>query len=126
MKLEEGAGRAPFLLTDEEDEEFVAVASASVALSRLTIVPSVPPDAVSGDWTLGGVGGGHLTSLAASPRASCSRGGGSISSALTDVPLLASFSPFTGGGVWGGVWWRKSRSQWCDDVESLDRPACTR
>jgi hypothetical protein len=47
------------------------------------------------------MGVGHLTPFAASARASCSRGGGSISLALTDVPSLSSFSPFTRGG--GGV-----------------------
>ena len=61
MDLGEGAGRAPFLLAGEEEADIVAVASASVALSQLTIIPSVPPDAVSGDWTLGGTGGGRLT-----------------------------------------------------------------
>ena len=86
----------------KEDADIVAVASASVALLRLTIIPSVPPDAVSGDWTLGGMGIGRLTLFAASARASCSCGGGSISSALTDVPSLSSFSPFTGGGGGGG------------------------
>ena len=32
MELGEGAGHAPLLLADEEDEESVAVASASVVL----------------------------------------------------------------------------------------------
>ena len=80
----------------------MAVASTSVALSGLTITPSVPPDAVSGDWTYGGMGGGRFSPFAASARASRSRGGGSISSVLTEAPSLASFSPFTGGGVGGG------------------------
>ena len=42
MDLGEGAGRAPFLLAGEEEADIVAVASASVALSQLTIIPSVP------------------------------------------------------------------------------------
>jgi len=56
MSLGEEANRAPFLLAAKEDADIVAVASALVALSRLTIIPSVPPDAVSGDWTWGGWG----------------------------------------------------------------------
>jgi len=83
----------------------MVVASTSVVLSGLTITPSISPDAVSGDWTYGGMGGGRLSPFAASARASRSRGGGSISSALTEAPSLASLSPFTEGGV-GGVWWR--------------------
>jgi hypothetical protein len=103
---DKGADRIPFLLADEEDDGIGAVPSALVALSRLTIIPSVPPDAVSGDWTLGGIGGGRImTPLAAPTRAPRLRGSGSMSitSALTDVPLLASFSPFAGGGGGGGV-----------------------
>ena len=76
----------------------MAVASTSVALSGLTITPSVPPGAVSGDWTYGGMGAGHFSPFAASARASRSRGGGSISSALTDAPSLASFSLGRRGG----------------------------
>jgi hypothetical protein len=81
-----------------------------VALSGLTITPFVPPNTISGDWTYGGMGGGRFSPFAASARASCLRGGGSITLALTDAPSLASFSPFTGGGVGGGfggggVWW---------------------
>ena len=33
----------------------------AVVLSGLTITPSISPDAVSGDWTYGGMGGGHLS-----------------------------------------------------------------
>jgi hypothetical protein len=99
MNLGEEAIRALFLLAAEEEADIMAVASTSVALSGLTITPSVPPDTVSGDWTYGGMGGGRISLFAASARASCSRGGGSISLALTKAPLLASFSPFTGGGV---------------------------
>jgi len=80
----------------------MAVALTSVALSGLTITPSVPPEAVSGYWTYGGMGGGRFSPFVVSARASRSRGGGSISSALTEAPSLASFSPFTGGGVGGG------------------------
>ena len=103
--LGEEAIRAPFSLTAEEEADNMGVALTSVALSGLKITPSVPPDAVSGDWTYGGMGGGHFPPFAASAWASCSRGGGSISLALTKAPSLASLSPFTGGGV-GGVWWR--------------------
>jgi hypothetical protein len=102
VNLGEAAIRTPFSLAAEEEADIMAVASTSVALLGLTITPSVPPDAVSGDWTYGGMGGGRLSSFAASARASHSRGGGSISSALTEAPSLASFPPFTGGGVGGG------------------------
>jgi hypothetical protein len=103
---DEGANRIPFLLADKEDDGIGAVPSASVVLSRLTIIPSIPPDAVSGDWTLGGMGGGRITTpLAAPTRAPRLRGSGSMSItlALTDVPLLTSFSPFAGGGGGGGL-----------------------
>jgi hypothetical protein len=103
VNLGEEAIRAPFSLAAEEEADNMAVASTSVALLGLTITPSVPPDAASGDWTYGGMGSGCFSPFAASARASCSRGGGSISSALTEAPSLASFSPFTGGGVGGGV-----------------------
>ena len=96
VNLREEAIRAPFLLTAEEEADIRAVASTSVVLSGLTITPSVPPDAVSGDWTYGGMGGGRFSPFAASAWASRSRGGGSITSALIDAPSLASFSPFTG------------------------------
>lgn len=61
VNLGEAAIRAPFLLAAEEEVDIMAVASTSVALLGLTITPSVPPDAVSGDWTYGGMGGGHLS-----------------------------------------------------------------
>ena len=104
VNLGEEAIRAPFLFAAEEEADIMAVASTSVALSGLMITPpSVPPDAVSGDWTYGGMGGGRrISPFAAFARASRLRGGGSISSALTKAPSLASFSPFTGGGVGGG------------------------
>ena len=102
VNLGEEAIRALFSLAAEEEADSMAEALTSVALSGLTITPSVPPDAVSGDWTYGGMGGGRFSPFAASARASRSRGGGSISSALTEAPSLASFSPFTGGGVGGG------------------------
>jgi hypothetical protein len=102
MDLGEGASCAPFSLAYKEEEEIGAVASALVAISWLTIIPSVPSGAVSGDWTIGGMGSGRHTPLAVSKRASHSRGGGSISLALTKAPSLASFSPFTGGGGRGG------------------------
>jgi hypothetical protein len=102
MDLEEGASRAPFLLADKKEEEIVAVALALVAILRLTIVPSIPSGAVSGDWTMGGMESGHHTLLAVSTRASCLHGGGLISLALTEAPSLASFSLFTGGGGRGG------------------------
>jgi hypothetical protein len=103
VNLGEAAICAPFLLAAEEEADIMAVALTSVELSSLTITPSVPPDAVSGDWTYGGMGGGHLSPFAASARTSRSRGGGSIFSALTEAPSLAPFSPFKGGGVGGGV-----------------------
>ena len=106
VNLGEEAIRAPFSLAAEEEADIMAVASTSVALSGLTITPSVPPGAVSGDWTYGGMGAGRFSPFAASARASRSRGGGSISSALTDAPSLASFSPFGGVEVRGGGWWR--------------------
>ena len=96
VNLGEEAIRAPFSLAAEEEADIMAVALTSVALSGLTITPSVPPGAVSGDWTYGGMGAGRLSPFAASARASRSRGGGSISSTLTKVPSLTSFSPFTG------------------------------
>ena len=102
VNLGEAAICAPFLLAAEEEADIMAVASTSVALSGLTITPSVPPEAVSGGWTYGGMGGGRISPFAASAQASRSRRGGSISSALTDSPLLASSSPFTGGGAGGG------------------------
>jgi hypothetical protein len=101
---DEGANRIPFLLADEEDDGIGAVPLASVALSRLTIIPSIPPDAVSGDWTLGWMGGGRITtSLAAPTKVLRLHGSGSMSItlALTDVPLLASFFPVR-GRRWGG------------------------
>ena len=61
VNLGEAAIRAPLLLAAEEEVDIMAVASTSVALLGLTITPSVPPDAVSGDWTYGGVGGGRLS-----------------------------------------------------------------
>ncbi len=94
IDLGEGAGRTPFSLFDEEDEDVVAVALALVVLSQLTIIPSIPSDAVSRNWTLGGMGGGHLTPFAVSTRA--------ISLALTNVPSLAYFPPFTGSSEGGG------------------------
>jgi hypothetical protein len=102
VNLGEAAIRAPFLLAAEEEADIMAVASTSVALSGLTITPSLPPDAVSGDWTYGGLGGGRLSPFAASARASHSCGG-SISLALTEAPSLASFSPLMGGGFGGGL-----------------------
>ena len=102
VNLGEEAIRAPFSLAAEEEADNMAVASTSVALLGLTITPSIPPDAVSGDWTYGGMGGGCFSPFAASARASRSRGGGSISLALTEAPSLASFSTFSGGGVGGG------------------------
>ena len=96
VNLGEEAIRAPFSLAAEEEADIRAVASTSVALSGLTITPFVPPNTISGDWTYGGMGGGRFSPFAASAWASRSRGGGSISSALTDAPSLASFSPFTG------------------------------
>ena len=102
VNLGEETIRAPFSLAAEEEADNMAVASTSVALSGLTITPSVPPEAASGDWTYGGMGGGRFSPFAASARATRSRGGGSIASALTEAPSLASFSPFTGGGVGGG------------------------
>ena len=103
VNLGEETIRAPFSLAAEEEADNMAVASTSVALSGLTITPSVPPEAASGDWTYGGMGGGRFSPFAASARATHSRGGGSIASALTEAPSLASFSPFTGGGVGGGL-----------------------
>ncbi len=103
VNLGEEAIHSPFSLDAEEEADIMAVASTSVALSGLTITPSVPPGAVSGDCTYGGMGAGRLSPFAASARASRLRGGGSISSALTEAPLLASFSPFGGMGVGGGV-----------------------
>ena len=102
VNLGEAAIRAPFLLAAEEEADIMAVDLTSVELSGLMITPSIPPDAVSGDWTYGGMGGGRVSPFAASARASCSRGGGSISLALTEAPSLTSFFPFTGGGVGGG------------------------
>ncbi len=86
MNLGEEAICAPFLLAAEEEADNMAVASTSVALLGMMITPSIPPDAVSGDRTYGGMGGGQFPPFAASARASCSGGG---------------------GGVWGrGTYWK--------------------
>ena len=105
VNLGEEAIRAPFSLAAEEEADNMAVALTSVALSGLTITPSVPPDAVSGDWTYGGMWGGRFPPFAASAWVSRSRGGGSISSALTEAPSLASFPRSREGGL-GEVCWR--------------------
>jgi len=106
VNLGEAAIHTPFLLAAEEEVDIMVVGSTSVVLSGLRITPSVPSDAVSGDWTYRGMEGGRLSLFVQFARASRSRGGGSISSALTEAPLLTSFSPFTGRGVGGGGWWR--------------------
>ncbi len=56
VNLGDEAIRALFLLAAEEEADVMAVASTLVALLGLTITPSVPPSAVSGDWTYGGMG----------------------------------------------------------------------
>ena len=95
-----GQARARFLLEDEEDFVEAAVASASVAFSGLTILPPQQLSA-SGSWV--GIGGGLVPgSVAPALRALRSRGGGSVSSGLTDLASLSLPAPFVGGG--GGSW----------------------
>ena len=93
------AARPRFSLNDEEDVE--AVTSTSSAFAGLTIVPVPSVSSATGGWDIVGTGA-RGTPFAAASRASRSRGGVSVSSALTDVPSLSSFSPFAGGWV-GGV-----------------------
>jgi hypothetical protein len=119
------AARLRFSLNDEEDVE--AVASTSSAFAGLTIVPVPSVSSATGGWDIVGTGA-RGTPFAAASRASRSRGGVSVSSALTDVPSLSSCSPFAGGGwVGGGIWcwwwWWKWWFWWTcwGDLVALDR-----
>ena len=96
-----GQARARFSLEDEEDFVEAAVASASVAFSGLTILPPQQPSA-SGSWV--GIGGGLVPgSITPASRVLRSRGGGSVSSGLTDLASLSLSAPFMGGGGVRGV-----------------------
>jgi hypothetical protein len=79
VNLGEEAIRAPFLLAAEEETDIMTMASTSVAISGLTITPSVPPDAVSGDWTYGGMGGVDVSPRLRRPRGHLSRVGVGLS-----------------------------------------------
>jgi hypothetical protein len=118
MSLGEEADCAPFSLADEEDADIVAVASSLVALSRLRIIPSIPPETVLGDWTLGGMGVGRLTPFAASARASCSRGGGLY---LRPSPMFTRSLPFPrlreGGGGGGSGGRSGAMTQWSPSTD---------
>jgi hypothetical protein len=74
------AARPRFLLNDEEDVE--AVASTSSEFAGLTIVPVPSVSSATGGWDIVGTGA-RGTLFAAASRASRSRGGVSVSSALT-------------------------------------------
>ena len=77
------------------------MASTSSAFAGLTILPVPSVSSATGGWDIVGTGA-RGTPFAAASRASRSRGGVSVSSALTDVPSLSSFSPFVGGLGGGG------------------------
>jgi hypothetical protein len=79
------------------------VASTSVALSGLTITPSVPPEAVSGGWTYGGMGVDASPRLRR-PRGHLARVGVGLS--LQPSPTLPCSLPFPRsqeGGLGGGL-----------------------
>ena len=80
------AAHPRFSLNDEEDVE--AVTSTSSAFAGLTIVPVPSVSSATGGWDIVGTGA-QGTPFAAASRASRSRGGVSVSSALTDVPSLS-------------------------------------
>jgi hypothetical protein len=110
--------RPHFTLDDEEVEEVVSTAT---ALTRLTIMPS----ASDASWgVVGSAEEGRWTPASAS-RASWSRearGSNSVTSALTDAPSLALFSPLSGnflGGGHGWYWW------WCSwaGVDAVPGPS---
>ena len=103
VNLGEAAIRAPFLLAAEEEADIMAVASTSVALSGLTITPSVPPEAVSGGWTYGGMGVDASPRLRR-PRGHLARVGVGLS--LQPSPTLPRLLPFPRsqeGGLGGGL-----------------------
>jgi hypothetical protein len=102
LALDSDSGRPRFSLFNKEDAAAAAVASTSVALSGLTIIPSAS-SVTSLGWEHVGVGVGQRTPLAASSRASRLRRGVSVSLALMEVPSLSSFSPFSPGAFGGGV-----------------------
>ena len=94
------AARPCFSLNDEEDVE--AAASTSSAFAGLTILPIPCVSSATCGWDIVGPGV-QGTLFAAASWASRSRGGVLVSSSLTDVPSLSSFSPFAGGLGGGGL-----------------------
>jgi hypothetical protein len=97
VNLGEEAIRAPFSLAAEEEADNMVVALTSVALSGLTITPSVPPDAVSGGdvgWTFSPFCGVHADVLLA--------WGWVYLFGPHRGSVACFFFPFTGGGVGGG------------------------
>jgi hypothetical protein len=93
----------PCFMLDDDNEDIVEVISAAAA--SLTIVPS----ASDASWgVVGGGEDGHQIPASTSCAPSCiaareARGGNSVTSALTNAPSLALFSPFAGDFVGGGM-----------------------
>jgi hypothetical protein len=92
-----------FTLDDAED----VVEEISAAAASLTIIPSAS-DASWGKVVGGGDGRRTPSSASRASARLAARDARSVTSALTDAPSLASFSPFAGdfmGGGGGGFGW---------------------
>jgi hypothetical protein len=128
MDLGEEASRAPFLLADKEEEEIGAVASALVAIFAVDCRSFCP--LWCSVWGLDHGGDGERAS-----HPTCGLHKGILLAwGWVDFfgPHQGSFScilfPIYGRGWEGEVWWvwgRNSEFQWCNDVEPLNRLACT-